>query len=138
MVWKEAPHNVQALPEFKCPHLITFSCSQLYDDLICLQNKQVCSSSGKRKSHLVMGIDFREIFFYIDNFHEHLLFVITDRVLSHQSMVYLLHIRKSLSVLYQKKVSFNFELLPLSRSIGLYSHFLQIKHQGKINYKWQW
>ena len=36
---------------------------------------------------------------------------------SHQSMAYLLHIRKSLSVLYQKKVSINFELLPLSRSI---------------------
>ena len=25
-----------------------------------------------------------------------------------------------------------------SRSIGLYSHFLQIKHQGKMNYSWQW
>ena len=35
-------------------------------------------------------------------------------------------------------ICINFELLPLSRSIGLYSHFLQIKHQGKINYKWQW
>ena len=54
---------------------------------------------------------------------------------SHQSMVYLLHMRNSLSVLYPKKMSFNLELLPLSRSIGLYSHFLQIKHQGKINYK---
>ena len=49
-----------------------------------------------------------------------------------------LHIRNSLSILYPKKMSFNFELLPLSRSIRLYSHFLQIKHQGKINYKWQW
>ena len=47
-----------------------------------MQNKQVCSSSGKRKSHLVMGIDFREIFFYIDNFHEHLLFFITDSTLA--------------------------------------------------------
>ena len=57
---------------------------------------------------------------------------------SHQSMVFLLHIKNSLSVLYPKKMSFNFELLPLSRSIGLYSHFLEIKRQGKIKYKWQW
>ena len=33
---------------------------------------------------------------------------------------------------------FDFGLLPLSRSIGLYSHFLQTKHQGKTNYTWQW
>ena len=57
---------------------------------------------------------------------------------SHQSMVYLFHIKNSLSVLYPKKMNFNFELLPLSRSIGFYSDFLQIKHQEKINYKWQW
>ena len=56
---------------------------------------------------------------------------------SHQSMVYLLHIRNSLSVFYPKKMSLNFELLPLSRSVGLYSYFLQIKHPGKINDKWQ-
>ena len=56
---------------------------------------------------------------------------------SHQSMIYLLYIRNSVPVLYPKKMSFNFELLPLLRSIGLISHFLQIKHQGKINYIWQ-
>ena len=49
-----------------------------------------------------------------------------------------LHISNSLPVLYPKKMSFNFELLPLSRSIGLFSYFLQIKHPGKKNCTWHW
>lgn len=62
--------------------------------------------------------------------------MVVDFMGAHQSKIYLLYIRNSLPVLYPKKISFNFELLLLSRSIGFFGHFFQIKQQVRINYIW--
>ena len=94
---------------------------------------QNCIPTGRSRTQLILGI-WKNLRWNLMNSLQRWEYVLQRKPKdSHQSMIWLLHIRNSLSVLYPKKLSFDFGLLPLLRSIGLYSHFLQIKHQGKIN-----